>query len=258
MAGGTISISTALWEKKLAEYIVYTKSSLRAGMDEEWPLLMKKVVDFTPPFKTGGAPGASDLSVGRAAVDRDIQKTMMPFDPKLIRTKSLQKVVDSGDIATFNIIAARSKDSRMNKKRAVKFSPEVHTSQRNARGRVGRDTKQVVLGSDVALLKKHVADVKGNVGSAKAGWRPGIELVGGKVPAYVKKQTVHGTVIDERDNPDNPSITAINRTRWAVRKDEGDRIVADAKRSRTEAIRLKIAFKMREAAKKAKLATKAA
>jgi hypothetical protein len=70
----------------------------------------------------------------------------------------------------------------------------------------------------------------------------------------MKQGTSGGDVIDDLSNEKNPSLTAINRTPWAVRKDEGDRILADARASRINAITSKIKTKLRLAAKAAKLA----
>lgn len=252
--GATISISTAVWEKKVAEYVAATGKTMKEALDEEFPLLLRKVMDFTPPFKTKGRPGASDLSVGRAAVAFDIYKTMRPFNPAEIRSPSLKKIVETKDVAAFNAFAAKAKSPLLQGATAIAFTPNEHLRQRNARGRVtGRSRNKVVLGSDVALLKKYVAEVQGNVGTAKAGWRPAMDLVGGTVPGYVKRQKVFGAVIDKRDDPNNPSLTAINRTPWAVRQDEGKRIIADAHASRIQAIISKIRTKERLARKAAKL-----
>jgi hypothetical protein len=258
MAGEAfVTISTVVWQRKIAEYARLTGKVPRESLDEEWPLLMRKIMDFTPPFKTKGKPGASDLSVGRAAVAFDIYKTMRPFDPKEIRSKSLKKIVANKDIAGFNAFAAAGKSPLLQGAVAVRFSPQEHLRQRNARGRVtGRSRNKVVLGSDVALLNAYVAKRQEAVGYAKSGWWAALRLVGGKAPGYVTKFGERGgDVIDDRNNPDAPSITAINRTPWAVRKDEGDRIMADARASRINAIDSKIRTKLRLAAKAAKLTT---
>jgi hypothetical protein len=216
---GTVSISVEVWEKKLALYMAATGKNMREALYEEWPLLMRKIMDFTPPFKSGGRRGASDLSVGRAAVARDIYKTMRPFDPAQIRTKQLQRAVSTRDVAAFNIIASRSK-GRMKGDTAIAFSPQVHLSQRNARGRVtGKDRKRVVLGTDAELLKKYVVEVQKRVGYAKSGWLKALLLVGGEAPGYVMaKGTSGGDVIDDHANDDFPSFTAINRTPWRCGK----------------------------------------
>lgn len=268
MAGEpTVSISVTVWETKLALYMASTGKNIREALYEEWPLLMRKIMDFTPPFKSGGGRGQSDLSIGRAAASRDIRKTMRPFYPegKSISARvakaanttfvagkrvtiggdsggfygsPLEKAAQRKDIALFNLIASRVKSGPMAGAKAVAFSPEVHTSQRNRRGRVERKASNtVVLGNDNALLLKYIKQVQGRVGYAKSGWLKALLLVGGSAPDYVNnKGTSGGDVIDDHANEDNPSITAINRTPWAVRKDEASRIMSDAHASRAQAI----------------------
>lgn len=238
-----ISISDAGWQKWVVAFSVAAGKDWRTTLYEEWPLLLRKVMDFTPPFRTRasvkGPPNAahaSDLSVGRKAVAFDVYKTMRPFDPKDVRSPELKRVIEHKDFEAFQIIASRS--PRMAGLYAIPFDPSEHLRQRNARGRVvGRDRKRVVLGDDADRLNAYVAQLQNRVGFAKSGWLKALLLVGGDAPNYVAKHgTGGGDVIDDHANEENPSITAINRTPWAVRKDEGDRIFADARASRIESI----------------------
>lgn len=248
-----VSVSDAVWVKWLGAYLGALGRNVREGLYEEWPLLMRKVMDFTPPFKTKSRPGPSDFSVGRKATAFDIYKTMRPFNP-VAKTKALEKILETRDIAGYNALALKSQSTFMMGTTAIAFSPVVHKSQRNARGRVpGRSREKVVLGSDVALLNKYVKEEQANVGIAKSGWWPALALVGGDAPNYVTRHGFKfGEVIDDHADEDNPSITAINRTPWAVRKDEGDRILADAKASRVESIIAKIKAEAARADREAK------
>lgn len=257
-----VSIADDVWQKRLLEYIAATGKRLREGLDEEWPLLMKQVIRFTPPFKTAGQPGSSDLSVGRAAVRNDIEKTMRPFDPANIRSKRLKEVVEDRDFRAFNVIASRSKDSRLAGSVAAPFDPAFHLNARDYRGRVHQRRKPVVmLGSDAQRLEHYIKAVQDRVGWAKAGWAAAFNLVkdpeGWQLPSYVEKHgTAGGIVIDERD-AENPAITGVNRTPWAERKDEGERIKADALYSRVVSITSKIRAFMRRAADDAGFTQKA-
>lgn len=240
----SVEIDDSLWVSKLAKYSAFFKKNMQEALTEEWPLLMDLIVRLTPP-KT--------LAQGRLAVSQDIRKTMRPFDPAAIRSAGIQEIVQKQDIEAYNIVAARVKSGPMAGTKAVSFSPEVHTSQRSRRGRVGRDSKQVVLGADARSLKRYIKDVQGRVGWAKAGWLAALRLVGGKpAPAFVEKHGAGGgAVIDDRQNPDDPSITAINRTPWAARRDEAIRIIGDAKSSRAISIEGKIKTKLRLARQQA-------
>jgi hypothetical protein len=246
--------------QRLALYAKTMGIGMREALYEEWPFLMRKVMDFTPPFTTKGARRAagisnsvSDQAIGRKAVALDIYKTMRPFDPKDIRSKGIQRIVDRKDVETFNLVASRSKTGLMNGARAARFAPTLHTSQRTPRGRVlGRPRNVVVLGTDARLLTNYVDQVQDNVGYAKSGWLKALNLVGGEAPAYVRKQwSGGGDVIDDHANETTPSITAINWTPWAVRKDEGDRILVDAYLSRGRAILSKLRAKARLAKEQA-------
>ncbi len=242
MADETLSIDISAWTRKVALLGAATGKNMREVLDEEWPLLMRKIVDFTPP-KT--------LAQGRAAVNRDIRKTMRPFDPALVRTEGVREIVARKNIEAFNLVAGRAHGGPLQGARAVPFSPEIHTSARNARGRVTTSQQnRVVLGSDAQLLKRYLKTIQDRVGWAKAGWLQALHLLGETAASYIERHSPgSGRVIDDRDNPDNPSITAVNRTPWAVRKDEAQRIIGDAYDSRVVAIFSKVKTKLRLAVK---------
>lgn len=259
-----ISVSTDVWSKRVLEYMAATGKNLQAALTEEWPRLIRVIINFTPPFATGNnidtaqISGRSDYSVGRKAVARDVYRTMRPFDPSQIRSAALQKVVDEKNFAALEIIARRSSNPYMQGLRAVHFDPYFHTSQRDARGRVPKSVaarNTVVLGADAALLKKYVVAVQNRVGFAKGGWARAYWLVAapaeaGPLPDWVGRfGGAGGSVFDDRANTDSPSITAINRTPWAVRKDEWARIRASAFAQRGAAIRSKIITYMKLARK---------
>lgn len=234
----SIEINDSLWREKIADYAKEFQKSMIESLNEEWPLLMEQVIRFTPP-KT--------LQQGRAAVSRDIRKTMRPFDPAAIRDSGLRDVVERKDIAGYNAIAANVKSGPMAGTTAIAFSPEVHTRRRNRIGRVGAASRQVVLGADARSLQTYIKDVQSRVGFAKSGWLAALRLVGGRrAQAFVERQgTAGGRVVDERRDPDNPSITAINSTPWASRRDEGNRIINSAMFMRSQAIVSKIKTKLR-------------
>lgn len=251
MADVTFEIDTYDWTQAITRFSVGMGKGFREALYEEWPLLMRKIMDFTPPFKVGS--NSSDLSVGRAAVTRDVRKTMRPFNPAA-RTKQLGDILDRGDIRAFNAFAGNVKSGPMRGALALPFSPGLHTRQRNNRGRVTSARQYTIIGPEVGMFKKYLKDQNDNVGIAKAGWFPAMLLVGGDAPNFVSRHgTRFGSYIDDHANEDDPSITAINRTPWASRRDEGQRIIKAAYASRTEAIMKKLKVKLRLAAKDAGL-----
>lgn len=243
--GLTIDVNDAEWAKKLAAYTVIFPQKMHEALAEEMPLLVELIMKLTPP---------KSLAQGRQAVGTDIQKVMRPFDPASVRSPGLAKIVAKRDVQAFNIVASNVKSGPMAGARAIPFSEQAHTSQRDRRGRVqGRNRNQVVLGSDASLLKRYIKSVKDRVGYAKSGWLAALNLVGGRsAPSWVSRHgQAGGAVIDTRG--EDMSITAINRTPWAVRKDEAQRIISDAKSSRAVSIERKIITKLRLARQQAKL-----
>jgi hypothetical protein len=245
-----ISIDSARWGAAVQVYSEKFKSNIREGLYEEWPLLLEKIISFTPP---------NTYAQGRQATQNDIDKTMRPFKGTLMREPEMKKIIEEMDVQAFNIVAQRVKSGPMKGSVAAVFSPVMHTGQRNARGRVGKGFCWTILGDNTIPMKKYQAEVLSHVGYAKSGWLKALDLVGGEAPAFVRKHGHSGgDVIDDHANDDDPSITAINHTPWAVRRDEGERIVNDAMLSRREAIVSKIRTKMRLAAEAAQLDTAAA
>jgi hypothetical protein len=245
-----IEITTELWTKRLAAYAAKLKLTLREALNEEWPLFIRKIIDFTPPTTAYGGKGQSAYSIGRHAVARDIEKTMRPFDPTNIRSKSILRIVERGDIAAFNLVASRCASGPLRGAQAIAFDPSVHTSRMNSRGQVpGKGTNRVVLGADAKRLRAYITVRQEAVGTAKDGWGKAYNLVASPdsppLPDWVARHyETSGAVIDERD-AERPSITAINRSPWAGRKDEAARIVGDAQLSRAQAITSKLATKLK-------------
>ena len=246
----TITITTELWTKRLAAYSKALKVSLREALNEEWPLFIRKIMDFTPPTTSYGGKGQSAYSIGRHAVSRDIEKTMRPFDPTNIRDKGILRIVERQDITAFNIVASRCSSGPLAGARAIAFDPSVHTSMMNSRGQVpGKSTNRVVLGADAKRLRAYITVRQEAVGTAKDGWGRAYNLVAGPdtppLPDWVARHyETSGAVIDGRDD-ESPSVTAINRSPWAGRKDEAARIVGDAQLSRAQAIFTKMRTKLK-------------
>ncbi len=238
-----ITIDTTRWTRNLAAYSKQVDQQMRESLYQEWPLLMEKIIAFTPP-KT--------LAQGRTATAGDLEKTMRPFDPKSIRSKGMAAIVSKQDIRAFNIIAQRVRSGPMAGAQAIPFSEEAHTSKRDSRGRVTGRYNKVILGGADKMLTKYKNTLLSRVGWAKAGWLKAYYLVGGtKVASFVSRHGMgSGDVIDDHANPENPSITAINRTPWASRRDEGTRIIRDAINSRANAIETKIKTNIRLAHEK--------
>lgn len=238
---GSLTVSTYQWDKNLAILAEVLGKNMKEVINEEFPFLVGKIIDFTPP---------NTLAQGRQAVATDISKVMRPFNPADIKTEGIREIVQRQDIAAFNIVASRAKAGPMMGARAIPFDPAFHITQRTQRGRVGgHDRNQVVLGADASLLKKYIKAVQDRVGYAKSGWLAALHLVGGTAANYIERQGQGGGAAVDNRADENPSITAINHTPWAERRDEGERIVRSAFASRANAIFTKARTKLRLAIK---------
>ena len=122
----------------------------------------------------------------------------------------------------------------------------------------GKGQNRIVLGADAKRLRAYITVRQEAVGTAKDGWGKAYNLVAGPdsppLPDWVARHyETSGTVIDGR-NDESPSVTAINRSPWAGRKDEAARIVGDAQLSRANAIFTKMRTKLKLARQAAEFA----
>jgi hypothetical protein len=203
----------------------FTKRNTSEFVTEQFRLLLEQISAFTPP---------KNLAQGRLRVAMDILKVMRPFDVDQVRDKRLKEIVQSGDKAAF--IGYAKGVGKGDKWVPVDFDSALHKAARDRSGRVrrsGKNAKFVLGAKGESQLRKYIASEQTKVGIARNGWSPAIRAVGGKVPNWVSRHGPgFGAVIDQR-NAENPALTAINRTPWAIRRDEGERIIREAMKSRT-------------------------
>lgn len=225
------------WQEQVYRLIAQTKRGAVEIVREEVRYALEFVMKFTPP---------SDYAQGRAAVDRDIKRTMRSVTAEnFTESKVMREIVKSGKIEEFN---RRSPylTGPLKGARAIYFSPVEHSRFRDKRGRVLSDHRQVVLGTSQARkLKRYTADVKNFVGWARAGWARALSAIGGKVPSWVARHSDKaGDVIDELKHPHGPQFTVVNNTAWGNR--EGGRIARNAIVVRSNVMRKKIERMIRE------------
>lgn len=234
-----LQIQSARWRVALERLRNVTRQNIRVFMTEQFRLLLEQIMTFTPP---------NDRAQGRKRVAADIAKVFRPFDVKDVTNKRLKEIITSGDYRAFEAVARAAK----NNWRARPFDAGVVSAARDNRGRVRRGGRSAfVLGArDTAGLRKFVARKQGNVGLARSGWLTALWLVGGRAPSWVSNQLQRGqsAVVDRRDAA-MPELLAINRTPWAARRDEGQRIIAEAMKSRSNRLATALRVQLRLAAK---------
>lgn len=226
-------INLKRWSNAVDARIVAFKQDARVAVRDEIRLLLEYAMRFTPP---------KNLAQGRAAVIRDIKRTMRPILPEeMTQSKGLRRIVQKRDIESYNA-AARHFTGTLKNSRAVEFEARIHTGQRDFRLRVRPNSmngRTVVLGrAQQGLLSKYIRAIQNHVGIAKDGWWPALQAVGGKAASWVTRHgTTAGEVIDElgfdkEAANSKPSITLINKTGWGAR--EGARILNDAAKLRAD------------------------
>lgn len=236
----------ARWRQTAQRMIASLKVEQSDFLRQQFRLLLERIMTLTPP---------RNRAQGRARVAADIRKIMQPFAK--LRDERMKKLVRRGDLAGLNAIA---------KKMGVnwRFVTDVsdlksqHESARDRRGRVkgsGRNAPRVVGSRNVAAFNRYIRQRQAGVGVARAGWAPAAKAVGAAVPSWVAAHGMaFGDVIDRSQHAVSPELTAINRTPWANRRDEGERILANALASRRRDMERHAAALTRAAARRAGLA----
>lgn len=214
-------------------------------------LVLRRATHLTPP---------RNLAQGRAATGRDVFRAVEPFPHAQTTDKRLRQIFRDRDHTAFNAFARRIGQPWL----AAPFSPKLHESLRDNRGRVRRRRlRTFVLGRpDTGALLRHRKRKQDHVGLAKAGWLPGLVGTGSSaVAGWIMRHYVRfgpaflGSYEDRSQDPDNPELIARNTTPWASRRDEGERILANAYATETRTTETALRALLNKAAAKAGFAS---
>ncbi len=241
----TLQMEQARWRATVQRILAGLKLEKVAFLRQQFRLLLERIIAPVPP---------RNRAQGRARVAADIRKVMQPF--ARLRNERMKKLVRRGDLAALNAIAAQlGKPWRFTN--TVSNLRSLHEERRDRRGRVtgsARKALRLVGAANIAAYRRYVRTRQDSVGVAKAGWLPGAKAVGAHVPSWVAAQGLaFGAVIDRSQHAVSPELIAINRTPWAHRRDEGQRILANALASRRRDMERHAAALARAAAKRAGL-----
>jgi hypothetical protein len=186
--------------------------------------LLETVVKFTPP---------NTYAQGRRAVARDITRAVDV--PAKFTNERLNELVRGREYAAFRTMMENSKE--LKKYKLTLFRKSLHTSQRDRRGHV-RSYKRV-LTLDVEQQQQRIKTVQSRVGTAKKSWKQGLEVVGGKLPAWAEKATGssgNATLKNQLNHPTNPEIEVTNTTPGVVNSQMLANQLARAVKIRTNAM----------------------
>lgn len=244
----SVTIVAKRWDAQFRELIAFGRTLGKDFVTPQFRLWLEAIIRLTPP---------KSKSQGMMAVRRDIYRAVQPFNVSDFRNKRLEQIVKRKDYTAFDAFARniRGNDTLKNA-RAAPWSPQLHQDKRDNRGRVRGGKPWFLLGrADRSALRKYIRSKTDNVGLAASGWLRALHLLGGRESQFVERHgTGWGSVRDDRSNPTNPSVTAINRTPWARRKDEGQRIITAAQAGRISAMRTHLRHLVAAAARKTGMA----
>lgn len=205
-------------------------------------LLLQQIIRFTPP---------NSEDQGRGAIRSDLLKIFEIHRSDTIDTMLKEK--GKNGFRGWVHDTKKGVHKLLDVAGVVSFMPEalaIHNRQLNARGRTRRLSRRYAI--DAKLFFEYVDQVYRDIGKGKAGWLPGALALGATdIPDYVMRHAPgRGTFINGLTD-ERPSLQFINATRWSVRKDEGDRIIASAMQARANSMERYFERAMIRAAKKA-------
>lgn len=182
---------TTAFIRSMDRYLgVITSSRTREElMKGQLKFLVRGVLDLTPP---------ETLAQGRAAVRTDISRAMSVWGGEDgsfsgIRNDGLRERLQtysrSGQYDKMKEVwAAIGAGSSV---KLLDFSPELHHSVQNDRGRV--PSSQGVMVPQRMEWRAYLAKIQGQVGRARGGWAAAAQMVGLTVPEWVSRHAAGGS-----------------------------------------------------------------
>ena len=234
------TVHTHEFSDAVSRYVTALGKDARQAVRYQSMLLGKRLIQYTPP---------GTRAQGRKAVARDIQRAVTPLRAANFESPGIRRLIRQRDYAALQAVFARFNHGPFAHFTVKPFSPQLHTSRRDRRGRVRRSAK--VATPDAGEVRDYLREVQQRVGSAKGGWAKAVTALGGSVPDWMARHAGTGSVEDHSQSF-NPSVRMLNRSEWAG-DTEVDRVLAAAFRSRRQDILKSIEKAAAEAARKAGL-----
>jgi hypothetical protein len=172
-------------------------------------LLTEHCMRLTPP-KT--------VEQGKTRVRYDLRKIFHPVDKEDMKNPAVRALVYRSDFAAWDAFARNVKGGPFAGTKAVTPMPEMHTANRDRRGRA-KKTNFVTLWKQRGEMNRIIRDAQTRVGWARAGWNVAFRALRGVAPAWVAKHANSpGKFVNGLANP-QPFIEVANNTKWAGRAD---------------------------------------
>ena len=201
--------------------------------------LFELVAKNTPP---------RNLSQGRKAVKRDVERAVQPIKPDTFRNPEVQKMVRQRDYAGLHEFAQRASGGRWD---IVPFEEKLHKERRDKRGRVRKGSG--LLTPDTDKVREYISKLQSHVGMGRGGWAASILSLGGTIAKLAERWASRGSVVNKVADPISAYIQGDNKSPWAGQGDE-DRVIANSMAARAGAINADIERRLEQAKQKAGLA----
>lgn len=242
----TATVNFDRFTRAINEWQEHFRRSNTATVRTQARLLFKRIIELTPP---------KSRTQGRKAVDAQIRQAVLPLRPADYNHtgragKRVRDLIRAKNYAALQAVFANGNWGRVSNMEVKPFTPSLHQSKRDRRGRVR--TKTRVASPDADAIKLYSKETQEHVGQAKGGWVASYSALGGKGSQWFTRHRNSGSSVDATRSAD-PFFKGTNRSRWARGGDE-DRIVSDAMESRATRIGMDIERSVKSASKKAGLA----
>jgi len=217
-----IQVDTTRFSQAIQRYAANFNVDIRLVIKDQAKLLLKRMMDFTPPStrKQGADAITDDLNklfvepdyLARKFTSRDagLQKRVRKYFREGNETALQEIIKDTGILARLE---------------AKEFNKE--DIKRNERGRVITNGTKIMLKSKEPMiayrkkLQEQVGKLKGSLGAAYA-------KLGGKPAAWITKHNTQEIFVDDIKNLNSPSITVGSAVAYAGTVDKNNSILSRA------------------------------
>ncbi|MCZ7641369.1 MAG: hypothetical protein M5U12_38105 [Verrucomicrobia bacterium] len=214
-----LTVQTREFNDAVSRYVVALGKDARQAVRHQSMLLGRRLIQYTPP---------ATRAQGRKAVARDIQRAVTPLRVADFESRGIRKLIRERAYSALEAVLAKFKSGPFARFFVKPFSPELHTSKRDSRGRVRKSAK--VATPDATEVRDYIRQVQERVGRGKAGWVKAVTQLGGSVPEWMARHAGTGSV-EDRTQSVAPYVRMLNRSEWAA-DPEVNRVLSQAFRSR--------------------------
>jgi hypothetical protein len=179
---------------------------------DEAALLVKELIRMTPPTAGRGSKkfASTDQQAGLDALTRDIGRAVRPIIASEWNSPAIKKMIENRNANGFEQMLRATWDRKAH---VLPFSPSLHSSVRDTRGRVPRSRS--IYTFDVQAWKTYVEKIRKRVGLMKASWMQSALALGVRAPGYVKRHSGRGAYSANLESLDSPSVTMTSGAKGA-------------------------------------------